>query len=134
VPVGVGDHDLEQLALSLLHVGAAVELAAHLLEASGERVAHRLELAQAQQPRAAAGADPPLDAASRKCGAEQGREVTLHAGDLAAKLHPGKALVGIPYARTAADSRRDAPPRTSGQRIGHRRNWIEKLGHQLPLA
>jgi hypothetical protein len=98
----VGDHLLDQLAVALLDVGAAVQLAAGLREPVGHRIADHLELFDIQDPRTAAdpgSCDSPLDPGAREGGAEQSAEFALHPGDLAPQVGAGAPLLGLGDAR-----------------------------------
>ena len=92
---GIAQHVLDELAVARLDLGAVVERAARLVQPVGEVVAELLELAQAQQPRAAAPVDAELDARARVSGDEGGGELGLDLGDLLAKRASGGKLVTL---------------------------------------
>jgi len=93
---GVGDHLLDQLAVLLLDVGAAAELAARLGEAVGERVSDLLEILHPEDARAPhRRLDAPLDPGAREGRAEEARQLCFELCDLAAQVGARAALVGL---------------------------------------
>jgi hypothetical protein len=91
----VGDHVLDQAAVSLLVLGDLGELGAGDGKAIGQAVTDLFELGDAEDPRSSGRCDPPFDAGSRESGAEETSQLGLHAGDLAAQVAAGTALVGL---------------------------------------
>ncbi len=83
--------------MSLLVLGDLGVLRARDRQPAGHRVADLLELGDAENPRPARGGDAPFDAGAGEGGAEKARHLGFHAGDLAAQLVAGAALVGLRY-------------------------------------
>jgi hypothetical protein len=77
------DHLLEQRPVSLLDRPPPGDLGLGLAEPRGERVANLLELGQAEHPRAAGGADAPLDPPAGERSRKQLAEPALEQRDLA---------------------------------------------------
>jgi hypothetical protein len=92
---GVGDHLLDQRAVSLLDLGDIGQLGARVGEAVRHRVAHLLEPGDVEDARAARCGHAPLDSGAGEGGAEQAGQLGLHTGDLAAQVVAGTALVGL---------------------------------------
>jgi hypothetical protein len=82
----LGDHPLQHLAVSLLDVNPAAQLALSLAETGRERVADAFELGHPQDLRPAYGRDAEPDSLARKCCREELREPPLQLGDLAAQV------------------------------------------------
>jgi hypothetical protein len=72
---GLEHHVLDEPAVARLDLGAVVERAARLAQPVREVVPQLLEVAQAQQSRAAAATDAELDARARIGGDERGGEL-----------------------------------------------------------
>jgi hypothetical protein len=89
---GVGDHPLEQPAVFLLDVGLPGDLGLRVAQAQGEGVAHPLELAGRKHPRAADGADAPIDAPARKRRGEKLSKPPFQVGDLASQVSPRQTV------------------------------------------
>jgi hypothetical protein len=85
-------HLLEELAVSLLDPTPARNLGLGGAKPRGERVAHALEVGDAENPGAAAHANPPLDPLPGKSGCEQLTEMPLEQRDLAPKLGANSAV------------------------------------------
>jgi hypothetical protein len=102
VALGRGDHRLEHTPVGLLDVRAAGELRACVAHPQRQSVAHPLELAGAQHPRPAEGADPPVDVAPREGRGEGLAELALELADLAAQIVAGEPL-GVPGGRQRRD-------------------------------
>jgi len=94
---GVGDHVLNELAVSLLVVCDLGELRARRGEPVGHRVADLFELGDTEHAGTAGGGDAPFDPGAREGCAEEAGQLALHAGDLAAQLPARAALVGLGY-------------------------------------
>lgn len=108
---GSGEHALEQLAVALLQVVLLAQGSAGVLDASRERVAHRLQLAEVERPTAGGeGGDAGVDLDPRERLGGQRDQAVLQPADLAPQLGARKALV-------AADLRRGAA--LSGQKLRH---------------
>lgn len=90
-----GDHRLEPGPVVLLDVGLARQLDPGVAQAQGERVAHPLELAGREHPRAADCPDVPLEPAARERGGEELAERALQPADLAAQVLAGPTLRGL---------------------------------------
>ncbi len=90
---GVGKQIVEELAVGLLEDIALDQSAARLGEATGERVANLLELAQVEHPRRSRGGDPVRHDDAPETLGDQPGELTLELGDLAAQLGAGQALI-----------------------------------------
>jgi hypothetical protein len=102
----VSDHPLDQDPVRLLDVGPARDLRLRLAHPDHESVANPLKLGRPEDPRAAGGADAPIDAAAREGGGPQLAEPALEPSDLTPELVPDEALVldggsGLLYARPA---------------------------------
>jgi len=110
--LGSLDHLLEQRPVSLLDRPPPGDLGLGLAEPRRERVANPLELGHAEHPRAAGGADPPLDPAAGERCREQLTQPALEQRDLAAQLGPDPAL-GVGRGGDA----RDHPRPRDGDRV-----------------
>jgi hypothetical protein len=102
----VGDHSLDQEAVRFLDVGAASDLSLRLAHPDHESVANPLELSRAEYPRAAGGANAPIDAVAREGRGPELAEPALEPSDLTPEVIPDEALVldrgaGPLYARPA---------------------------------
>src|SRR3954451_3705372 len=95
VPLRLEQHLLDAAAVHLLDVRAVGEHAAVVLELRGQLVAHPLELAERQEPRAAARADVPVEAGARIRRAEQCAELALESRNLLPELAPDGRLVDL---------------------------------------
>lgn len=96
----LGDHALEQLAVSLLDVDAGGQLGLGVAQAQRERVAHPLQLGDPEDPGAPGRCDPELDPLTRIGGREKLPEPQLEPGDLAAQVLAGAPLgAAIGYER-----------------------------------
>jgi hypothetical protein len=82
VPLGLGDHRLERATVGLLDVRPPGELCLGLAQSVGERIAHALELLDAEHPRAADRADIPVDPLAGKGGREDLSQPKLQPCDL----------------------------------------------------
>jgi hypothetical protein len=89
----VGQHLVEELTVGLLEGIALEERAARLGEATGERVADLLELAQVEHPRRSRGGDPVRHDDAPETLGDQPGELTLELGDLPAQLGAGQTLI-----------------------------------------
>jgi hypothetical protein len=94
VALGGGDHRLENAAVGLLDVGLTRELGTGVAEPQRQGVANPLELAGAQHPRPADGADTPLDPAPRKGRGEGLAQLALEPADLTPEVVAGEPLGG----------------------------------------
>ena len=92
---GVGDHVLDELAVSLLVLGDLSELRARRGEPAGHRVADLFELGNTEHPGTTGGGHAPFDPRSREGCAEEAGQLALHACDLAPQLPARAALVGL---------------------------------------
>lgn len=89
-----GEHRLDELAVLLLDPRPLDQGRACLGDAVREAVANHLQLAQVEDPRGGDdGVDPVRHLGVAERLAEQGAEVGLEPGDLAAQLEPCLALV-----------------------------------------
>jgi hypothetical protein len=116
---GVFDHPLDQLAVGLFGLGDISQRGANLGEAACQRVAHGLQLGDAEQAGATGGADAPLDPLAGEGRAEQPSELGFHAGDLAAQICAGGAYgsrAGLTHARLEGRQDLAAAPRDSYSR------------------
>src|SRR5438067_1237731 len=102
-------HLLDQAAVLLLHERPVRQLAAVHLEPLRQLVAHTLELAEAEYPRAAARGHLPVETRARVGAAEEARQLGLELRDLAQQGTARRALV---------DSRFDDPRRPRCQYVG----------------
>lgn len=119
------DHPLEEVAVGLLDVGLAGEFGASVAKPERERIANPLEVAGAENPRAADRADRPVEAAARKRRREQLAELALKPADLAAKV-----LARPPFGLTRRRMRRSERRRPRLPRIGS----LDNFGHLGPLS
>jgi hypothetical protein len=93
VPVGVGDHLLDQHAVRLLDVRATGDLGLRLAHPDNQGVANALEIGRVEHARPAGAADGPIDPAAREGGYPELPELSLEPGDLATKLLAYPALL-----------------------------------------
>src|SRR3954447_7186029 len=94
VALRIGDHRLEQPAVSLLYLPAAAQLGLSVTQSPGQRLPNPLEVRHVQHARAADGGHAPLDAGTRERGREQLAQALLQDRDLAAKLMTGQPIGG----------------------------------------
>jgi hypothetical protein len=99
VAAGVEPHALEQHAVALLEVRPLGDRGAGAVQALGEVVAQALQLAEAEQARAAATGDRPVGVRPRVGGEEGGGQLALELGDLVAERATGGGLVGLDNGR-----------------------------------
>jgi hypothetical protein len=112
-PGRVGKHLPEQLAVAGLEPLSLPERPARIRDPRRERVPHRLQLAQTENPRLTRpSGDRGVQSHPRKRLGEQPGEPALEAADLASQLGSGEALV-------ATDDK--LGPSVSLQQIGHDR-------------
>jgi hypothetical protein len=88
VPIGGGEHVIEELAVGGLDGGALDEGAARLGGADGEGVADALEPTEVEDARRAGGADPVRDVDSAEPLGDEPGELALETADLTAQLDP----------------------------------------------
>ena len=93
IALGLGDHALDEAAVSLLDVGAPGDLGLGIADANEESVADPLQLSSAEDAGAANGSNGPIDSLARERGGPKLGELLLEAGDLAAKLVADGPLV-----------------------------------------
>jgi hypothetical protein len=93
VAAGVGVHRLEHGASDPLALGADGQGAPRSLQPVGQLVAQHLELAEAEQARAAAPGDDDVDRVGREAGDERVGELALEPRDLAPQRAAGGVLV-----------------------------------------
>ena len=93
IQLGLDDHRLEHAAVGLLDIGATGDLRLRLAETERERVAHPLQLRDVEHPRAADGADPPLDPLPGERRGEHLAEAQLKPGDLGSQVVADAPLV-----------------------------------------
>jgi hypothetical protein len=109
---GSGQHLLEQLTIAGLELGLVLKSPPCDSDPCRERVADRLELAEAQGPRLLrVGADTGIDLDPGEGVGEEGAKLSLETADLTPQLNPGESLVAV-YAK-----RRGAP--VSVEQIRH---------------
>jgi hypothetical protein len=97
-----GQHPLQQLTIARLELGPILELTAGDADPGRERVADRLQLAQAERPRLICeSTDSGVDREARKGLGDQGAKLRFEAADLTPQLDPGEPLVAI-YAKRSA--------------------------------
>jgi hypothetical protein len=118
VALGLGDHPLQGLPVALLDPGAARELVLRLAQAGGEPVADPLEIADAQDPRAAGGDDLVADPGARERCGEELRELLLEGGDLTPQVTAGASL-GIPAIQPGERRHGCARSRRLGEHLLH---------------
>jgi len=90
---GVGEHRTEEIAVGRLDGVALGQRAARLGEATGERIADLLELAQVEHPRRPRGDDPMWHVDPTEPRGDQSRELQLQLPDLPPQLCPGQTLI-----------------------------------------
>lgn len=94
-----GQHPLQQLTVARLELGPILKPAAGDADPSRERVANRLEVAEAECPGLLRkGADAGVDLDAGESVGEERAELGLEAADLTPQLDPGETLVAI-YAK-----------------------------------
>src|ERR1700752_743942 len=125
----IDDHRLEQASIGLLNLPTPVKLRLGGPKPNRERIAHPLQLTDAQHPRAADGANAPLDPGAGKCRREQLAQLALQGADLTAKLGapaPRAALVRALLAKQRVES--------LGRRRRFRHLDLEQfVGHEVSL-
>lgn len=110
------EHPLEQLAVAGLQLGPFAQLDPRLGDPVGERVADRLQLAEAEHPRLGReGRRPGVEADAGKGVGEERAELGFQAADLPPQLGAGKPLV-------AADAQRGSS--ISVEQIRHTRRRV----------
>jgi hypothetical protein len=126
---GLRDYALQELTLSLLDVGSAVELAAYLLQANGKHVSNPLQLTDPEHAGAPGRADGPLDPGAGIRRTEELTQLLLHASDLGAKLLPNRARVALGNSRSGKTT--DAGAANAEVRGVRLRNFdlLDQLGH-----
>jgi hypothetical protein len=105
VLLGREQHLLDLAAVLLLDVGAVAQRAPRGLDPARELIAHVLQLAEAQQARAAGRGHGELHALARPARHEQGRQLALEPLDLIQQRAPGRALVDRDVRREAGRRR-----------------------------
>jgi hypothetical protein len=109
--LGGGEHPLDQLAVLLLDPGARGEVFSGFADAGGKAVAHRLQLAEVEQPRSRGdGLDPVRHLGVTEGLAEQPAQLRVEVADLAPQLESRPALV---------DSGREPGELLVSQQSGH---------------
>jgi hypothetical protein len=88
-----GEHLVEQFAVGILEGVALDQRPARFGEATGERVADFLQLAEVEHPRRARGGDPVWHHDAAETLGDQPGELTLELGDLPAQLGAGQTLI-----------------------------------------
>jgi hypothetical protein len=117
VPLGVGDHLLDQVAISLLDIDPIRELGARLVQPRYEGVAHRLEVGYPEHSRSAGRGNREIDSTTGKSRGEQLAELPLKLADLTAKVAAGTTLNVVARSSPAAAKRRSVEARAARCRL-----------------
>lgn len=93
VPLGGGEHPIEQLAVGGLDRGALGEGVARLGDADGEEVADALQLTEVEDARRPGRGDPVRDVDPSQSGGDESGELQLQLPHLTAQLGTGAKLL-----------------------------------------